>query len=119
MMKRDSGITLIEVIMAIVLLGILVPAVYTVIMSIDRGIQRSYNQEQVYQIALRAVEQVKIEGTAAIDQESLDLPAGYVVSVYQDPSADDSVSGLALYRINVVHQGANVFTYTFYWTAAP
>jgi prepilin-type N-terminal cleavage/methylation domain-containing protein len=116
MNQHDRGATLIEVVLAIVLLGILVPAVYATILAIDRGMQRSYSQEQAYQIALRAVEQVKIERKADINQSALDLPPGYTVTVLEHTPADTSVSdALVQYEVIVKRDDVVVLAYPFYY----
>lgn len=114
MCANDRGATLLEVVMAIVLLGLLFPTVYTLITSIHRGMQVSYNKEQVYQIVQRAVETTKIKGDADIDDSIGPLPAGYSVFVY-DKGYVDSADHLKHYQVMVFYDGQETFTYNFYW----
>ncbi|HHT27412.1 MAG TPA: prepilin-type N-terminal cleavage/methylation domain-containing protein [Firmicutes bacterium] len=116
MRQHDRGATLIEVIMAIVLIGILIPAVYATILAIDRGLHHGQQQEQAYDIALRVVERVKIENRADIDQEALNLPPGYEVTVVEKTPADpDASDTLVQYEVNVARNGVVVLKYSFYY----
>lgn len=117
MRSNDRGATLIEIVMTIVLLGMFIPTVYTLIMSIDRGMQASYRREQAYQIVERAVETTKVIGNANIADSIGQLPNGYTVSVF-DKGSVAAVDNLKHYQVMVYYNEQVVLTYDFYWKAA-
>ena len=116
MREQDSGATLIEVIMGIVLLSLLVPAVYFLVGTISRGLHRGVEQDRVYQVTQMAVEQAKATGPEGVQAQLAGaLPEGYTVEVKKETSGVDGLN-LDAYRVEVKWRGVNRLDYTYYWT---
>lgn len=111
-MRSDKGASLTEVVGAIVLLGILVPAIYAVSLTLERNMQRGHELLQTYQVVQRAVESTKFDPT---NPEIIgDLPPGFSATITKLGPVKD-VKNLDEFKVTVMQGEREVQTYNFYW----
>ncbi len=117
-MRSDRGVTLIEVTMSIVLLGIMIPAIYASIMNFERTMSKSHELLQTYRVVQRSIEDSKfVSGPAGPDIIG-DLPAGFSTAI-TEVGPVSGVADLKEYRVVVTQNGEQVLTYDFYWYVSP
>lgn len=114
---KEAGITLLEVMLSILVIGIMIPAIFGVILSIEKSAERVVREQRITTVMQTAIESFKAQdsGSIKLGEETI---SDYMYKGYEVTYNVSRVSGFdELYEVNVVlridREVASEFTFLF------
>lgn len=114
---KEAGITLLEVMLSILVIGIMIPAIFGVILSIEKSAERVVREQRITTVMQTAIESFKAQdsGSIKLGEETI---SDYMYKGYEVTYNVSLVSGFdELYEVNVVlridREVASEFTFLF------